>query len=68
MTSRVMEILRSPGVKRFIEQFVVPAGDVVREYLELLPLLAPGVLVHVHDIFTPPRLPGALRGGRSTAL
>jgi predicted O-methyltransferase YrrM len=30
-----------------------PQGDVVREYLELLPLLSPGVLVHVHDIFTP---------------
>jgi hypothetical protein len=30
-----------------------PQGDVVREYLELLPLLAPGVLVHIHDIFTP---------------
>jgi predicted O-methyltransferase YrrM len=28
-------------------------GDVVRIYLELLPLLAPGVLVHLHDIFTP---------------
>ena len=25
----------------------------MREYLELLPLLAPGVLVHVHDMFTP---------------
>jgi predicted O-methyltransferase YrrM len=30
-----------------------PQGDVVREYLELLPLLAPGVLVHIHDICTP---------------
>ena len=30
-----------------------PQGDLVREYLELLPLLAPGVLVQVHDIFTP---------------
>lgn len=30
-----------------------PQGDVVREYLELLPLLAPGVLVHIHDISTP---------------
>ncbi|HLX79304.1 MAG TPA: class I SAM-dependent methyltransferase [Burkholderiales bacterium] len=30
-----------------------PQGDVLREYLELLPLLAPGVLVHLHDIFTP---------------
>jgi len=28
-------------------------GDVVREFLEILPLLAPGVLVQVHDIFTP---------------
>ena len=30
-----------------------PQGDVVVEYLELLPLLQPGTLVHVHDIFTP---------------
>lgn len=32
---------------------VRPQGDVVRAYLEFLPLLAQGVLVHVHDIFTP---------------
>jgi len=32
---------------------VRPQGDVLRVYLELLPLLARGVLVHVHDIFTP---------------
>ena len=32
---------------------VRPQGDVVRLYLELMPLLAPGVLVHVHDVFTP---------------
>ena len=30
-----------------------PQGDVVTEYLEILPTLAPGVLVHIHDIFTP---------------
>jgi hypothetical protein len=30
-----------------------PQGDVLREYLELLPVLAAGVLVHLHDIFTP---------------
>jgi len=30
-----------------------PQGDVLYEYLQLLPTLAPGVLVHVHDIFTP---------------
>ncbi len=28
-------------------------GDVEHEYLRLLPSIAPGVLVHVHDIFTP---------------
>jgi predicted O-methyltransferase YrrM len=30
-----------------------PQGDVLFEYLEVLPTLAPGVIVHVHDIFTP---------------
>lgn len=30
-----------------------PQGDVLFEYLELLPTLAPGVIVHVHDIFSP---------------
>jgi predicted O-methyltransferase YrrM len=30
-----------------------PQGDVVVEYLEILPILKSGVLVHVHDIFTP---------------
>jgi len=28
-------------------------GDVLLEYLEILPELKPGVLVHIHDIFTP---------------
>lgn len=30
-----------------------PQGDVLFEYLELLPTLNPGVIVHVHDIFSP---------------
>lgn len=30
-----------------------PYGDVLREFQEILPSLRPGVLVHVHDIFTP---------------
>ncbi len=30
-----------------------PQGDVLFEYLELLPILNSGVLIHVHDIFTP---------------
>lgn len=30
-----------------------PQGDVLFEYLELLPTLRPGVIVHVHDIFSP---------------
>ena len=34
-----------------------PQGDVLFEYLELLPRLKRGVLIHVHDIFTPRDLP-----------
>ena len=30
-----------------------PQGEVLFEYLELLPTLRPGVIVHVHDIFSP---------------
>jgi hypothetical protein len=30
-----------------------PQGDVVVEYLEILPALRPGVIVHVHDVFSP---------------
>lgn len=30
-----------------------PQGDVLKEYLEILPLLPAGVYVHIHDIFTP---------------
>ena len=30
-----------------------PHGDVTREVLQILPRLRPGVIVHVHDIFTP---------------
>lgn len=30
-----------------------PQGDVLYEFLELLPRLSSGVFVHVHDIFTP---------------
>jgi hypothetical protein len=30
-----------------------PQGDVLFEYLEILPILNPGVRVHIHDIFTP---------------
>lgn len=30
-----------------------PQGDVVREYLQILPALPPGVIVHIHDVYTP---------------
>jgi predicted O-methyltransferase YrrM len=30
-----------------------PQGDVLAEYLEILPTLRPGVIVHIHDIFSP---------------
>jgi predicted O-methyltransferase YrrM len=32
---------------------VRPQGDVLFEVLEILPSLAPGVIIHVHDIFSP---------------
>lgn len=32
-------------------------GDVNRLFLDILPLLAPGVLVHVHDVFLPREYP-----------
>jgi len=35
-----------------------PQGDVVFEYLELLPTLNKGVIVHIHDIFSPKNYPG----------
>ncbi len=34
-----------------------PQGDVLYEYLELLPSLKKGVIVHVHDIFSPKNYP-----------
>jgi predicted O-methyltransferase YrrM len=36
-----------------------PQGDVLFEYLEVLPRLRPGVLIHIHDIFTPKNYPDA---------
>ncbi len=32
---------------------VRPQGDVLFEYLELLPTFRPGVIGHVHDVFSP---------------
>jgi len=34
-----------------------PQGDVLFEYLQLLPTLCKGVIVHVHDIFSPRNYP-----------
>ena len=34
-----------------------PQGDIVYEYLEILPILQKGVFVHIHDIFTPQDYP-----------
>jgi predicted O-methyltransferase YrrM len=37
---------------------IVSVGsDVVREYLEIIPRLNPGVLIHIHDIFLPSDYP-----------
>ena len=36
-----------------------PQGDVLFEYLEILPVIKPGVIVHIHDIFLPKDYPDA---------
>lgn len=36
-----------------------PKGDVLYEYLEILPRLKAGVIVHIHDMFTPRDYPAA---------
>ncbi len=36
-----------------------PQGDVLCEFLEILPILRKGVIVHIHDIFTPRDYPKA---------
>jgi predicted O-methyltransferase YrrM len=30
-----------------------PQGDVLKIYFEIIPMLKPGVIIHIHDIFTP---------------
>lgn len=39
---------------------IKPVGDVLFEYLTLLPALKSGVLIHLHDIFTPNNYPKEL--------
>jgi predicted O-methyltransferase YrrM len=36
---------------------IKPQGDVLFEYLEILPILKPGVIIHIHDIFMPKDYP-----------
>lgn len=50
----------SAGDILFIDSshMIRPQGDVLTIYLEILPLLPSGVLVHIHDIFSPQDYPG----------
>ncbi|WP_204326045.1 class I SAM-dependent methyltransferase [Sulfitobacter sediminilitoris] len=56
--SHITELL-SPGDLLFIDSshIIRPNGDVLTEYLEIVPALRSGVNVHVHDIFTPNHYP-----------
>lgn len=49
----------SPGDLLFVDSshMIRPQGDVLKEYLEIFPLLASGVYIHIHDIFTPKDYP-----------
>lgn len=52
------EALESGDVLFIDSSHVVSIGsDVVYEYLEILPRLKPGVIVHIHDIFLPYEYP-----------
>lgn len=57
------ELFRSLGKNDILfidsSHIIRPQGDVLFEYLELLPILNPGVLVHIHDIFSPKDYPDA---------
>jgi predicted O-methyltransferase YrrM len=54
----LFERLRADDMLFIDSSHVVSVGsDVVREYLQILPRLKPGVLVHVHDIFLPSDYP-----------
>jgi len=48
-----------PGDILFIDSshMIRPGGEVLMEFLEIVPQLAEGVIVHVHDIFTPREYP-----------
>lgn len=54
----LFETLRADDILFIDSSHVVSVGsDVVREYLQIMPRLKPGVLVHVHDIFLPSDYP-----------
>lgn len=51
---RMFEKLETDDILFIDSSHVIrPRGDVLFEYLEILPLLNAGVIVHVHDIFSP---------------
>ena len=54
LDSKLFSQLQSDDILFIDSSHVVSVGsDVVREYLQILPSLNPGVLAHVHDIFLP---------------
>ncbi len=55
---KIFEKLESGDILFIDSSHVIrPQGDVVFEYLELLPRLNEGVIVHIHDIFSPKDYP-----------
>jgi predicted O-methyltransferase YrrM len=52
-----LSFFQSLGVNDFLfidsSHVIRPQGDVLFEILEILPTLAPGVIIHLHDIFSP---------------
>ena len=54
VTDRIVTLLQE-GDFLFIDSshIIRPGGDVLEEFLNIIPSLPKGVIVHVHDIFTP---------------
>jgi hypothetical protein len=50
----LIEVLQANDILFIDSSHVIrPQGDVLKEFLQIIPSLRSGVIVHVHDIFTP---------------
>lgn len=52
--NRLFETLEENDILFIDSSHIIrPQGDVVTEYLQIMPILKNGVIIHIHDIYTP---------------